>query len=71
MEPIKEQFVDKLKKFKKAMDYMDGGEATAEKEKHQKRFCAMLADLNDLESQLRQSGCEMSDGEIHQLIENL
>ena len=68
---LKEQFFNKLKAFKKAMDYMDGPASIEDKTKWQPRFCAMLAEMNDLEYQLRQSGCEMSDEEIHQLIENL
>jgi len=71
MEPLKEQFIDKLKKFKKAMDYMDSEADTAEKEKHQKRFCSMLADLNKMECQLRQSGYTMPDEEISRMIENM
>jgi hypothetical protein len=68
---LKEQFIDKLKPFKKAMDYMDNSASVADKVKWQPRFCAMLAELNDLEYQLRQSGCAMPDEEINRLIENL
>lgn len=66
---LKEQFIDKLKQFKKAMDYMDS--PASDREKWQPKFCKLLAELNDLEYQLRESGCEMSDEEIHRLIENL
>jgi len=68
---LKELFLDKLKAFKKAMDYMDSEASVEDKTKWQPRFIKMLAEVNDLEYQLRQSGCEMSDEEIHQLIENL
>ena len=68
---LKELFLDKLKAFKKAMDYMDSPASTADKTKWQPRFTNMLAELDGLEHQLRQSGCEMSDEEIHRLIENM
>lgn len=68
---LKEMFLNKLKAFKKAIDYMDSPASVADKEKWQPRFTNMLNELNDLEYQLRQSGCEMSDEEIHRLIESV
>jgi hypothetical protein len=68
---LRQEFISKLKAFKKALDYMDSEASTADKTKWQPRFCRMLKDLNDMEYQLRQSGIVMSDEEIHQLIENL
>jgi hypothetical protein len=68
---LKQQFLDKLKAFKKAMDYMDGPASIEDKIKWEPRIVQMRKELNDLEYQLRQSGCEMSDEEIHRLIENL
>lgn len=66
---LKEQFIDKLSRLKKAMDYADGD--NEDKWKWQPEFVKILTEVNNLEYQLRQSGCEMSDEEIHQLIENL
>jgi len=66
---LKNRFLDTLTRLKKAMDYADSD--NADKWKWQPRFCDLLAEMNDLGRQLRQCGCIMSDGEIHQLIENL
>lgn len=68
---LRELFLEKLKAFKKAMDYMDGPASIENKMKWQPRFLTLLAEVNSLEYQLRQSGCEMSDEELHQLIENM
>jgi hypothetical protein len=68
---LKELFLDKLKAFKKAMDYMDGPVNTADKVKWQPRFCTMLAELNGLEYQFRESACCMSDEEIWSLMDRL
>jgi len=68
---LKEQFISKLPQFKKAMDYMDCPASEADKDKWQPKFCKLLAELNSLEYQIRQSGCEMPDEEILKLMENV
>lgn len=68
---LKQQFIDKLKRFKAGAAYMDGPASVADKDKWQPVFCELLSEINDLIEWLRQSGCQMSDEEIHRLIENL
>ena len=68
---LKEQFIDKLTRFKKGTDFMGSDKPIEAKEKWESELVKLREELNDLEYQLRQSGCEMSDEEINQLIENL
>jgi hypothetical protein len=70
MSVLKEQFITQLEGFKKAIRHMDSEASTADKIKWQPKFCKLLAELNDLEYQLRQSG-EMTDEELHGIIENM
>jgi len=66
---LKQQFVDKLSRLKKAMDYADSD--NPDKWKWQPTFMEILREVSDIECQLRQSCCIMSDEEIHRTIENL
>jgi chromosome condensin MukBEF ATPase and DNA-binding subunit MukB len=68
---LKEQFIDKLTRFKNGTDFMDSDKPIEAKEKWESELVRLREELNDLEYQLRQSGCAMSDEEIHRLIENL
>ncbi len=66
---LKEQFIDKLTRFKKGCDYADSTDEA--KWKWEPELVKLREELNDLEYQLKQSGCEMSEEEIHRTIENL
>jgi hypothetical protein len=68
---LKTEFIEKSKHFKVAMAYMDSSASDTEKDKWQPKFCKLLAELNSLEYQIRQSGCEMPDEEILKLMENV
>lgn len=68
---LKQQLIDKIKRYNKAVAYMDSAATDADKDKWVPELRKLMDEICDIESQLRAQGCVMPDEEIRQLVDNL